>query len=190
MSFRSADGTTKDRKFDKRDLLRQRLGSAYNERYMAMDDADLRSKINQSPRQKRDHESKQNLAGISSSMNVDQIDSFDPPPWKWTESRVWLNLGPNFVPRHVRSVTCSSNRCWFGHFECRPRNYTIKVFEKKPRNSDPILSFKLKGSTNSTVQRPRFEDYWEKVDKQVTVACECIPWCFIEGTTVCEMKTY
>ena len=72
VTFRSADGAKKDG-FEDGDLIRQRLGRAYDERYMAMDDEDLRFKINQSPLQKRDHVTKQNLTEITGSMSVDQI---------------------------------------------------------------------------------------------------------------------
>ena len=48
--------------------------------------------------------------------------------WTYQTTKTWLDLGANFLPRHVRSVICSTyNNCWFQHFQCRPKNYTIQV---------------------------------------------------------------
>lgn len=145
----------------KRDLLRQRLGNAYNQRYMAMDDIDLNYKTNQSPLQNQAHVTKRNITKRSIS-RPEQIT--DPAPWTCQTSKVWLNLGPRFFPRHVRSVTCSSNTCWFQHFQCRPKYYTIKVLKKKEGECLRVYS-----GTGS----PRFEDFWEAVDHKITVDCEC-----------------
>lgn len=145
----------------KRDLLRQRLGNAYNQRYMAMDDADLQYKTNQSPFGGQGHVTKRNNV-TRRSVNVEQIT--DPAPWTCQTTRVWLDLGVKFFPRHVRSVTCSSNTCWFQHFRCRPKHYTIKVLKKKDGECLRVYS-----GTGS----PRFEDFWEAVDYKITVDCEC-----------------
>lgn len=146
----------------KRDLLKQRLGTAYNQRYMAMDAADLHYKINQSPSENQYHVTKRNITKRSSSFSLEQIT--DPTPWTCQTSKVWLNLGPKFFPRHVRSVTCSSKKCWFQHFECRPKQYTIKVLKKK--EGECVRVFSGTGS-------PRFEDFWEAVDYRITVDCVC-----------------
>lgn len=170
VTFRPAGGATtfsflnkrpdKDCQPVKRDLLRQRLGTAYNQRYMAMDDTDLYYKTNQLPPQDRAHVTKRNIT--KRSMSVDQIT--DPAPWTCQTSNEWKDLGPTFFPRHVRSATCSSNTCWFGHFRCRPKFYTIKVLKKKVGECLRVYSF-----TGS----PRFQDFWEEVDYKITVDCEC-----------------
>ena len=172
VTFRSAGGATtfsfpkkspdKDCQPVKRDLLRQQLGSAYNQRYMAMDDEDLHYKTNQSPLQDQVHVTKRNITKRSSSININQIT--DPAPWTCQTSKSWVNLGPRFFPRHVTEVTCSSDKCWFGHFQCRPKFYTIKVLRKKVGVCLTVYS----GSGS-----PRFQDFWEEVDKDIPVDCEC-----------------
>ena len=172
VTFRSAGGATvfsvpkkkpdKDCQPVKRDLLRQRLGTAYNQRYMAMDDTDLHYKVNQLPPQNRAHVTKRNITKRSSSISIDQIT--DPTPWTCQTGNEWKDLGRGFFPRHVRSVTCSSSTCWFGHFRCRPKHYTIKVLKKKWGECLRVYS-----STGS----PRYQDYWEEVEKKITVDCEC-----------------
>lgn len=148
----------------KRDLLRQRLGKAYNRRYMAMDDADLQYKMNPSPSGNQQYTTKrENMT--KRSLDVSQIT--DPSAWTCQTTKVWLDLGAKFFPRHVRSVTCSSSSCWFNHFRCRPKFYTIKVLKKK---DGPCV--KVYTSTG----HPRFEDYWEYVDHEITVDCECGHW--------------
>ena len=172
MTFRSARGATtisfstkkpdRDCQPVKRDLLRQQLGSAYNHRYMAMDDEDLNYKTTQSLLQDQEHVTKRNITKRSSTVNINQIT--DPTPWTCQTSKIWIDLGQEFFPRHVRAVTCSSNKCWFGHFQCRPKFYKIKVLKKK-------VGVCLKVSTNSG--SPRLEDFWEKDEKDIAVDCEC-----------------
>lgn len=172
ITIRSAGGATtlsflkkrpdKDCQPVKRDLLRQQLGSAYNQRYMAMDDEDLYYKNNQSPPQDHEHVTKRNITKRSSSINIDQIT--DPTPWTCETSKTWINLGQGFFPRHVRAITCSSKKCWFGHFQCRPKFYKIKVLRKK-------VGVCLKVSTGSG--SPRWQDFWEEDEKDIPVDCEC-----------------
>ncbi|PFX31008.1 protein trunk-like isoform X6 [Stylophora pistillata] len=169
VAFKSAGGATtfslprktpdRDCKPVKRDLLRQRLGTAYNHRYMAMDSTDLQNHL---PPQNQYHVTKRNITKRSSSLTVEQIT--DPAPWTCQTSKVWINLGPKFFPRHVRSVTCSSDKCWFNHFRCRPKYYTIKVLKKKEGQCLRVFS---------STGKPRFEDYWEPKDYRITVDCEC-----------------
>lgn len=170
VTFRSAGGaalfSSHNKKPDcqpvKRDLLRQQLGSAYNQRYMAIDDEDLYYKTNQSPLQDQDHVTKRNITKRSSTVNINQIT--DPTPWTCQMSKTWMNLGQGYFPRHVRAVKCSSDKCWFGHFQCRPKFYKIKVLKKK-------IGVCLRVSTSSG--SPRWEDFWEVVEKDIAVDCEC-----------------
>ena len=168
MAFKSAGGATtfsllkkapdSDCQPVKRDLLRQRLGNAYNQRYMAMDDTDLQYKANQSPSGDQEH--------VTKPKNVSKrsVDNTDPSAWTCQTTKVWLDLGVKFFPRHVKSVTCSSNKCWFQHFWCRPKHYTIQVLKKKEGECLRVYS---------STGYPRFEDFWEAVDYQITVGCEC-----------------
>jgi len=172
ISFRSAEGATtfsflkikpdRDCQPVKRDLLRQQLGSAYNQRYMAMDDEDLYYKTNQSPLRDQDHVTRRNITKRSSTININQIT--DPTPWTCQTSTTWEDLGQGFFPRHVRAVTCSNDKCWFGHFQCRPKLYKIKVLKKK-------MGVCLKVSTSSG--SPRWQDFWEEDEKDIPVDCEC-----------------
>ena len=146
----------------KRDLLRQQLGSAYNQRYMAMDDDDLYYKTNQSPLRDLDHVTKRNITKRSSTININQIT--DPTPWTCQTSKTWTDFGREFFPRHVREVTCSNDKCWFGHFQCRPKLYKIKVLKKK-------IGVCLRVFTSSG--SPRWQDFWEEDEKSIAVDCEC-----------------
>lgn len=145
----------------KRDLLRQRLGRAFNERYMAMDNEDVLKNANLAPSGVlRDLVTRKNVTRRS----VELSQSTDPAQWTCQTTKVWKDLGSKYFPRHVRSVTCSSSTCWFKHFRCRPKHYLIKVLRKKVGQCLRVYS-----STGS----PRFEDFWEPVDYQITVDCEC-----------------
>ena len=146
----------------KRDLLRRQLGNAYNQRYMAMDDTDLLYKTKQSPFVNTEHVTKRKNVTKRSLTSIDQIT--DAEPWTCQTTKVWLDLGTKYFPRHVRSVTCSSSTCWFKHFRCRPMHYTIQVLKKKDG-----VCLRVYSSTG----RPRWQDFWEPVDHQITVGCKC-----------------
>ena len=142
----------------KRDVLRQRLGNAYNHRYMAVDDTHLPSTNGN-----QDLTTKHvNVTKRSSPSSISQIK--DSTPWTCQTKKIWKNLGSNYFPRHVRSVTCSSSTCWFGHFRCKPQYYTIKVLKKK-------LGECLRIYSASGI--PSFEDFWETQDYTIAVACMC-----------------
>ena len=97
MAFKSAGGATtfsllkktpdRDCQPVKRDLLRQRLGNAYNQRYMAMDDTDLQYKANQSPSGDQEQ--------VTKPKNVTKrsVDNTDPSAWTCQTTKVWLDLG-------------------------------------------------------------------------------------------------
>ena len=147
----------------KRDLLRLQLGNGYNQRYMAMDDNDLRHKTKQSLFVDEKHAN--DVKNVSKRSLVQSTD----PTIQWTcqTTKTWLDLGANFFPRHVRSVMCSTSKCWYQHFQCRPKNYKIQVLKKK----DGVCL-----RVYSRTGRPRWQDFWEPIDYQITVGCECGHW--------------
>lgn len=145
----------------KSDRLRQRLGRAFNQHYMAMDGEDVLNNAHPLASEDLNHfATRKNITKRST--HVKQ--TTDPAQWTCETTKVWNDLGPKFFPRRVRSVICSSSTCWFKHFRCRPKHYTIKVLKKKEG-----LCLRV----NSSAGIPRFEDFWELVDHQITVNCEC-----------------
>ncbi|KRZ13261.1 Protein trunk [Trichinella zimbabwensis] len=55
-------------------------------------------------------------------------------PWTCEEQANWIDLGESRFPRFVRSVTCSSDRCFYGHYRCRPRAFTVKILRRLTTN--------------------------------------------------------
>lgn len=48
------------------------------------------------------------------------------------ESRIkWIDLGPDYFPRYLRSVECTSKYCWYGHYKCKPRSFTVKILKRR-----------------------------------------------------------
>ncbi|XP_067931726.1 protein trunk-like [Watersipora subatra] len=79
-------------------------------------------------------------------------------PWKCEAEIVWTDLGSNYYPRFLRNVQCTRDNCWFGHFKCRPKAFTVNVL-KRARDSC---------KDSETGQEWIFEE------RAVTFCCECV----------------
>lgn len=87
-------------------------------------------------------------------------------PWKCPTQLVWRNLGTNHFPQFLRSVRCLSKHCWFSHFRCLPKAFTIKVLKRKSDECVPVPSSETKES--------RYEQHWVFEERAVTFCCECV----------------
>ena len=79
-------------------------------------------------------------------------------PWRCESQIVWTDLGVNYYPRFLRNVQCTKENCWFGHFRCRPKAFTVNVL-KKARDS-------CKEGENG--------QEWVYEERAVTFCCECV----------------
>lgn len=79
-------------------------------------------------------------------------------PWKCESEIVWTDLGANYYPRFLRNVQCTRENCWFGHFKCRPKAFTLNVL-KRARDSCKD------GDTRQN---------WVFEERAVTFCCECV----------------
>jgi hypothetical protein len=50
--------------------------------------------------------------------------------WSCEYELRWTDLGIDHYPRYIREVHCVQKNCWFGHFECRPKAFTVKVLKR------------------------------------------------------------
>lgn len=81
-------------------------------------------------------------------------------PWKCESEIVWTDLGANYYPRFLRNVRCTQENCWFGHFKCRPKAFTVNVLKRKKD------SCKDNGPGEE----------WIFEERAVTFCCECVEY--------------
>lgn len=84
-------------------------------------------------------------------------DDQDELPWQCDSQVIWSDLGDNYYPRFLRNVRCTSEKCWFGHFICKPKAFTVNVL-KRVRDSCKD------GADNRQ---------WVFEERAVTFCCEC-----------------
>ena len=81
-------------------------------------------------------------------------------PWQCESEIVWTDLGANYYPRFLRNVRCTRDNCWFGHFKCRPKAFTVNVL-KRVRDS-------CKDGADG--------QEWVYEERAVTFCCECVEY--------------
>lgn len=79
-------------------------------------------------------------------------------PWQCESKIVWTDLGSNYYPRFLRNVECTRQNCWYGHFKCRPKAFTVNV---------------LKRARDSCKDQNGGQD-WVYEERAVTFCCECL----------------
>ncbi|EDV98875.1 protein trunk [Drosophila grimshawi] len=97
---------------------------------------------------------------------------FKTRPWECSSIINWIDLGLNYFPRYIRSIECIAKKCWYGHFKCKPKSFTIKVLRRKT-GSCIHVSDKLILITSEKY----IDDYtqlwiWEEI--AVNFCCECV----------------
>ncbi len=100
-------------------------------------------------------------------------------PWKCESQLEWMDLGPDHFPRYLRSVRCTSDRCWYGFYYCRPRAFTVKVLKrladkctemwKRDEGAEDIPFHVL------DADGPVFRQPWAFEEVGVNFCCDCSP---------------
>ena len=95
--------------------------------------------------------------------------SANKPHYAWEcESRIkWHDLGGDTFPRFLRGVECTQPTCWYGHFSCRPRAFTVKVLRRK---SDECIRVKV----GKRGRPDKYEQEWIFEERAVTFCCDCV----------------
>lgn len=64
---------------------------------------------------------------VRRSSSTAQLKSRPLLPWHCEMVIDWIDLGQNYFPRYLRSAKCTANRCFYHHYNCRPKAFTVKV---------------------------------------------------------------
>lgn len=99
-------------------------------------------------------------------------DVFKTRPWECSSKLTWIDLGLQYFPRYIRTVKCISQKCWYGHFNCKPKSFTIKILKKKSgsciRISDKLLMLTLEEFSSE------YTELWVWEEIAINFCCDCV----------------
>ena len=91
-------------------------------------------------------------------------------PWRCESKIIWTDLGADYFPRYLRTVECTKSNCWYGHYACLPRSFTIKLLKKKSGeciSSDKLHSIGVVGLPDE------LREMWIWEERAVNFCCDC-----------------
>lgn len=51
--------------------------------------------------------------------------------WQCDSAIKWIDLGPDYFPRYLRTVECITKYCWYGHYKCKPKSFAVKILKRR-----------------------------------------------------------
>lgn len=90
--------------------------------------------------------------------------------WECESKIAWTDLGPDYFPRYVRNVECTSKRCWYGMYKCTPRSFTVKVLKRRRGKCVESLPGTKVGETGL---HSDLKELWVWEERAVNFCCDC-----------------
>lgn len=91
-------------------------------------------------------------------------------PWKCDATIKWVDLGPDYFPRFLRTVECTKQYCWYKKFMCKPKSFAVKVLHRRKgicadaANLRKISSFEFRSALG---------ELWKWEEVAINFCCEC-----------------
>lgn len=89
-------------------------------------------------------------------------------PWECEAQIRWIDLGRDYYPRYLRTVECTKHLCWYGHFTCQPRSFTVKILRRRRGECVP---------TNNNIgisgMPAALRELWIWEERAVNFCCDC-----------------
>ncbi|XP_055692174.1 protein trunk [Lutzomyia longipalpis] len=86
--------------------------------------------------------------------------AIDRPNWSCEAHIRWQDLGPDYFPRYLRSVECVQAHCYYGHYDCRPRFFSVRLLR---RRKGECAALKMDSV-----------DLWVWEERAVAMCCDCV----------------
>lgn len=108
--------------------------------------------------------------GRSGSSAAGQNDNKRLYPWKCDAKIKWVDLGPDYFPRFLRTVECTKHYCWYKAFVCKPKSFAVKILHRRKgmcadaENLRKISSFDFRGE---------FGELWKWEEVAINFCCDC-----------------
>lgn len=95
-----------------------------------------------------------------------------PRPWECEAKIRWIDLGSEYFPRFLRTVECTRQNCWYGHYSCQPRSFTVKILRRRTGEcvqSDRLRRIGVDGLPGE------LRELWVWEERAVNFCCDCAP---------------
>lgn len=89
-------------------------------------------------------------------------------PWECEAKIKWIDLGYDYYPRYLRTVECTRHACFYGHFTCKPRSFTVKLLRR--RRGECVPSRHNIGAENL---HDDLRELWVWEERAVNFCCDC-----------------
>lgn len=89
-------------------------------------------------------------------------------PWECEAKIKWLDLGYDYYPRYLRTVECTRNSCFYGHFTCKPRSFTVKILRR--RKGECVQTKNRVGVSGLPGE---LKELWVWEERAVNFCCDC-----------------
>lgn len=93
-------------------------------------------------------------------------------PWACDSRIHWIDLGPEYYPRFLRTVECAKTRCWYRHYQCVPRSFTVKLLRKRTGQCVPVGPMTKIGIEGLPGE---LRELWVWEERAVNFCCDCSP---------------
>lgn len=131
-------------------------------------------------RQKRHHPSSSGKQRNARQAFLDRVtksssskqDVFQSRPWDCKAEVHWMDLGSEYYPRYIRTIQCKKKNCWYGHYTCKPRWFSIKVLRRSTGQCAKVND-RFRIVTMDAVIGD-YAQQWEFEEKAVTFCCDCV----------------
>lgn len=91
-------------------------------------------------------------------------------PWKCEASIKWVDMGPDYFPRYLRTVECTRHYCWYKVFVCKPKSFAVKILHRQKgmcanaANLKKISAFDFRGE---------YGELWKWEEVAINFCCDC-----------------
>lgn len=89
-------------------------------------------------------------------------------PWECEAKIKWLDLGYDYYPRYLRTVECTRHACFYGHFTCTPRSFTVKILRR--RRGECVQT---KNNIGIEGLHGDLKELWIWEERAVNFCCDC-----------------
>jgi protein trunk len=89
-------------------------------------------------------------------------------PWECEAKIKWIDLGYDYYPRYLRTVECTRHACFYGHFTCKPRSFTVKLLRR--RRGECVPTRYNIGIENL---HEDLRELWVWEERAVNFCCDC-----------------
>jgi protein trunk len=127
---------------------------------------------------------KENLESLSENVNATRVQRSNnrrgnaelgqqqPPqikrPWECEAKIKWQDLGESYYPRYLRTVECTRHSCFYGHYTCTPRSFTVKILRRRVGEC-----VQTKNNIGIDGLHGDLKELWIWEERAVNFCCDC-----------------